>query len=98
MAYPGASVALLDGLAARTGVRIDSGSMRDEATAVRQRVDELVAANREHQSMVSQMESLYDASLEQEAAGGGPGLPATDLPSADELAAEVERFLRDQGD
>ena len=99
MAYPGASVALLDGLAALTGVRIDSGSMRDEATAVRQRVDELVAANREHQSMVSQMESLYDTSLEQGAAGGGgPGLPATDLPSADELAAEVERFLRDQGD
>jgi hypothetical protein len=48
--------------------------------------------------MVAQMETLYDASVEQEATGAGaPGLPAAELPSADELAAEVERFLRDQG-
>jgi hypothetical protein len=98
MAYPAASVALIDGLAALTGVRIDAQVLRGDAAAMRQRIDELVAANHEHQAMVTQMESLYDAALEHDAAGaGGPGLVSPDLPSADELAAEVERFLRDQG-
>lgn len=96
MGYPAAGLALLEGLAALTDVTIDVTPLRHEATALRQRIDELVAANREHQNMVDQMEALYDASLEQEASGSGPGIPPADLPSADELAAEVERFLRDQ--
>ena len=44
--------------------------------------------------MIDQLEAAYDAVEET----GVVELPAADLPSADELAAEVERFLRDQGD
>ena len=60
----------------------------------RRRVDQLVSGNAEHRTMIDQLEAAYDAVEET----GVVELPAADLPSADELAAEVERFLRDQGD
>ena len=45
-------------------------------------------------TMVRQLEAAYDA----EAAETPPtGEPFGPLPSGDELAAELERFLRDQG-
>ena len=57
----------------------------------------------EHRSMVRQLEQLYDAQQPEDpsitAAPAHPasqGFDAGDLPSMDELAAEVERFLRDQ--
>jgi proteasome assembly chaperone (PAC2) family protein len=101
MHYPAASLALLDGLAQMTGITVEATPLRDEAQAMRQRIDQLVGANDEHQAMVTQMESLYDASAG-EAGGAMPGtlggFGSADLPSADELAAEVELFLREQGD
>jgi hypothetical protein len=38
---------------------------------------------------------MYDS--EDAPARAGPGVIPADLPSGDELAAELERFLRDQG-
>jgi hypothetical protein len=65
-----------------------------DAEIQRVRIDQLVGGNDEHQAMVQQLETAYDAVED----AGGPQVAPTDLPSADELAAEVERFLRDQGD
>ncbi len=96
MAYPAASVALIDGLRDHADVVIDGTEMRQEALAQRQRIDQLVQANDEHQGMIEQLERLYDADDEPEAAGGDR-LRQADLPSGDELAGEIERFLRDQG-
>jgi proteasome assembly chaperone (PAC2) family protein len=92
MPYPAASIALLDGLAEVAGLQIDSGALRTEADATRQRVDALVSENDEHSQMVRQLEASVDAQQEptDTALGVGP------LPSGDELAAELERFLRDQ--
>lgn len=92
MAYPAATVALLEGLRGLAGVDVDASAARQEAIVQRQRLDELVAGNSEHESMVSQLERIYDASAETRS-----GFSAADLPSGDELAEEVERFLRDQG-
>jgi hypothetical protein len=48
------------------------------------------------------LEQVFDASEPTSMAtgmGGGFQMPsAADLPSADDIAAEVERYLRDQGD
>jgi hypothetical protein len=49
-------------------------------------VDELVTNNPEHTSMVEQLEEVAD-----ENEGNSLG---DDVPSGDELAAELERFLR----
>ncbi len=46
--------------------------------------------------MVRQLEAAYDSDSDVGAPSGG-GLAAGPLPSGDELAAELERFLRDQG-
>lgn len=92
MSYPAASAALLDGLKTVTGITVDSSALLDEAVLQRQRVDQLVAGNEDHQSMVRQLETMYDAA---ESTSPGVGMSQR-MPSGDELAAEIERFLRTQ--
>jgi proteasome assembly chaperone (PAC2) family protein len=94
MEYPAAAVALLDGLADIAGLPIDVGSLRDDAASLRQRLDELVKANPEHVTMVSRLEEQFDAEA---GTSSGQGLSGGRLPTGDELVAEVERFLREQG-
>lgn len=96
MSYPAATVALVDGLAEISGLTLDVQSLRNEATLQRTRVDQLVAGNEEHQAMVRQLETLYDAAEAEEQ--DATAITADMIPSGDELAAEVERYLRDQGD
>lgn len=105
MPYPPASVALLDGLAEVAGIRVRGEALRESAAAHLQRLDELVAQSDEHREMVRQLEAQHDAEAAQLANGGaadgggesafGPIDPAQ-LPSGDDLAAELERYLRDQ--
>ncbi|HEY2814132.1 MAG TPA: PAC2 family protein [Acidimicrobiales bacterium] len=92
MPYPAASAALLDGLAGIAGIELDTSALRAEADATRHRVDALVNDNDDHRQMVRQLEATVDA----EQAPTDAPLGAGPLPSGDELAAEFERFLRDQ--
>ena len=62
----------------------------------RERLDQLVAGNEEHEAMIAQFERLYDAS-EQPGASSAPADGGLELRSGDEIAGEIERFLRDQG-
>jgi len=87
MPFPGASVALLEGLELVARVRVEIDALRDTDRLLRARLDGLVADNPEHVAMVRQLEEHYDESAELL----GP------VPSGDELAAEVERYLRDLG-
>jgi len=87
MPYPAAAAALLESLAAVSGLALDSSSLQAAATSTRTRVDALIAQSEEHTAMVRQLEEHVDAA-ESAAFGGG------DIPSGDELAAELERFLR----
>lgn len=89
MSYPAASLALLTGLHEVAGLVIDAAAIRQETIIQRQRLDQLVAGNDEHQAMVAQLEELYDS--QQSGLIGTAG-----IPTGDELAAEFERFLRDQ--
>ncbi|MEY2431605.1 MAG: hypothetical protein QOC92_1330 [Acidimicrobiaceae bacterium] len=93
MPYPAASVALLEGLADVAGVRVDSPALRQEMETTRERIDMLIGENDEHVRMVQQLESAVDSEHSPEA---GTGLGAGPLPSGDELAAELERYLREQ--
>jgi hypothetical protein len=94
MSYPAASVALLEGLATATGIVVDGAELRRDAVLQRERLDQLVDGNDEHRAMVAQFERLYDAAEQQSPDPAAGGL---ELRSGDEIAAEVERFLRDQG-
>lgn len=96
MSYPAASVALLEGLSTATGIAIDAAELRREAVLQRERLDQLVEGNEEHEAMVAQFERLYDAA-EQPGASATPGEGGLELRTGDEIAGEIERFLRDQG-
>lgn len=90
MAFPDASAALLDGLAAVAGLSVDSSALHASGDRSRRQVDELIASNPEHEAMVRKLEESIDASE-------GTTLGTGELPSGDELAAELERFLRGEG-
>ncbi len=95
MPYPAAAATLLDKLAALTGIVVDTAELHAAGERTVLQVDELVRNNPEHVAMLRQLEASYD---EAEAARskGGPPPDIGRLPTGDELAAELERFLRDQ--
>jgi predicted ATP-grasp superfamily ATP-dependent carboligase len=92
MTFPGASAALIDGLAMVGGLSIDSSTLHAAADISLRQVDELITKSAEHTELVHQLERNVDA------AEGNP-LEVGDLPTGDELAAELERYLRgDRGE
>lgn len=98
MTYPAAAVALLDGLKDTAGLLFDRGSLQQEAVIQTERLDRLVAKNSEHQEMVQKLEQAYDAMLPQDANAtrhDGEQLSEKDIPTPEELTAELEAFLRD---
>lgn len=88
MPYPAASLALLQGLNRIAGLDIPLADLAERAEANRARIDELIAQNPEHTTMLHQLEQQADEQAT------STQLAAT---SGDELAAELERFLREQG-
>lgn len=98
MPYPPASVQLLEGLTAVAGIRVEVPELVEAAAATRQHLDELTANSVQHMALVRQLEAQVDSET-----GEGPGEGQAEataagwgtLPTGDELAAEVERFLRD---
>ncbi len=83
---PQATRALLDRLGQLLGTPFDLGELDELAREWRARVDEVVAEDTDVRAYVGQLEERYDAEAE------------TDVPSGENLAAEVEQFLRDRTD
>ena len=96
MAYPAASAALLTQLCDISGLKVDVSPLRREATIQRERLDQLIVNNEEHLAMLHQMEAMYDSQNGAVSNSGEAPLTPGELPSMEELAAEVEQFLRDQ--
>lgn len=93
MPFPAGAVALLDGLASLTGLVLDTADLRQSAEETRRRVDDLIAESSDHTEMVRHLEAQEDM-------GDDAGdrsiedLNESSLPSGDEIAAELERYLR----
>lgn len=85
MPYPAASLVLLETANRIGGLRLPTGDLADQAAASRARIQALIAQNPEHLAMLRQLEQQVDEQ------------PSTMTPtSGEDLAAELERFLRDQ--
>ncbi len=97
MLYPAASAAILDGVSRVSGLMLDTDALKAQARQVDEQIAMLVSNNPEHQEMINQLEAQIDSNN----LGGtasrmvGP-VDETQLVSGDELAAELEKFLRDQ--
>ncbi len=92
--FPAAALAGLDCLSVATGLVFDADAVREENREYLEKVDDQVEGNEELTTMLRTLEERYDSYM----AGSTlaqPILHTGDLPSADELAAELERFLAD---
>jgi hypothetical protein len=90
--YPAAALAGLDSLTVATGLVFAGDDLREENREYLAKVEEQVEGSEELSRMVQGLEERYDAYM----AGSTLATPIIhtgDLPSADELAAELERFL-----
>ncbi|AZS36838.1 hypothetical protein CVS47_01472 [Microbacterium lemovicicum] len=90
--YPAATLAALDSLTVATGLIFAGEGLREENREYIAKVDEQVGGNDELKRMLEGLEERYDSYM----AGSTLATPIIhtgDLPSADELAAELERFL-----
>lgn len=87
--YPAASARLIDGLNQITGADFAWDSLTDDIVGTRTRIDTLIRNNPEHVAMLQQLESQADEATEAQ---------ISNLPSGDDLAEELERFLREQDD
>lgn len=90
--YPAAALAALDSLTVATGLVFTGEELREENREYLTKVDDQVTGSDELSRMVQGLEERYDAYM----AGSTLATPMIhmgDLPSADELAAELERFL-----
>jgi predicted ATP-grasp superfamily ATP-dependent carboligase len=96
-AYPQAARTLLDHAALASGLYLPTESLSRAAERTEAEIAEQVQNSDEVAQVVQALEKQYDmvASGRGERSGAGLG---GQLPSADELAAEVERFLADQDD
>ncbi|MFM8999800.1 MAG: PAC2 family protein, partial [Actinomycetota bacterium] len=83
--YPTATITLLEFAGRHLGVAFPTGDLADEAATQRERLDAAVAADEDSRAYVARLES-----------SAGDEVAPGPLPSGDELAAEIERFLRGQ--
>lgn len=90
--YPEAAAALLKQAAVTGALDLPLDELHSAAAEIRAKIDEQVAASAEVAQVVATLERQYDAFLD---AQQNRSLLARDeeLPSADELGAEFERFL-----
>jgi predicted ATP-grasp superfamily ATP-dependent carboligase len=97
--YPDASLVLLRSIAAATGLELPADALTEAAGLTRKLVQEQVDQSEEVGRVVRALESQFDAFV----GGSSRGNLLSDrltMPSADEIGAQVERFLAhlDDGD
>lgn len=93
MTYPQAAVAALEALTTATGLVLPTDALREEGREVLGRIEEQVATSTDLQHMIEQLERRHDSYMEDnplpsQLAGSGGG-----LPTADEIAEELQKFL-----
>ena len=92
LSYPAAAAALVSAVQMVAGLVVDVSELVAEAQQQRERIDQLVSANPDHLEMVRQLERMFDEAVKSGQIDARGETPA----SGDAIAAEVERFLREQ--
>jgi len=91
--FPSAALSALESTSAATGLIFPTDRLREQNRDFVARIDEQVRDNGELAKLVGTLEERYDAYME----GSTLRSPLTDedgeLPTADEIAAELEKFL-----
>ena len=86
---PKAALALLRRLEGLTGIAVDASELEEETGSYEEQVGRAVAANPEIEELVERIEEQQNEQLTEEGEG---------VPSADSLARDFQRFLRQRGE
>jgi hypothetical protein len=93
--YPAALITALRAISAATGLVFPTDDLRAEDRDFIANINEQVLANAELQRLVGALEERHDAYMQDNPARRGLG-DSGSLPTADEIAAELEQFLARQ--
>jgi proteasome assembly chaperone (PAC2) family protein len=96
--YPPAALALLDAVVTATGLALPDAELHEASARTNEAIERQVAESAEVAELVHALENQYDTAAEADEAqspGRGAGLlgEGEAMPTADELAAQFERFL-----
>jgi hypothetical protein len=96
--YPPAALALLGSVVTATGLGLPDDELREASGRTNEAIERQVAESAEVAELVRALEQQYDTAAETNGAHGsapGAGLlgEGESMPTADELAAQFERFL-----
>ncbi len=94
--YPPAAETLLTSISKATGLLLPTEELRRSGETIRADIDRQVAANPEAAELVAGLEQQYDAFVRGRT-GTNLLAEAGPLPTAEELGAELERFLAEHG-
>jgi proteasome assembly chaperone (PAC2) family protein len=84
---PKAALALLRRLEGLTGIAVEASELEQATGRFEEQVDQAVSANPEIEELVRNLEAAQEESIEL----------GQDVPSADDIAQEFQRFLRQRG-
>jgi proteasome assembly chaperone (PAC2) family protein len=84
---PKAALALLRRLEGLTGIAVEASDLEDATQRFEEQVDRAISANPEIEELVRNLEAAQEGEFE----------PSQDVPSADDIAQEFQRFLRQRG-
>jgi hypothetical protein len=100
--YPPAALALLGSVTASTGLDLPDAELREAADRTNEAIERQVEESAEVAELVRALEHQYDTATENQLTDGdaAAGLLADGeaMPTADELAAQFERFLAENQD
>lgn len=94
--YPAAAERLLTAASKATGLLLPTEDLRAAAEVAKAEIDQQIAQADEAASVVRSLEQQYDAFVRGQEGVNLLGEQTGPLPTADELGAELERFLAEQ--
>lgn len=95
-AYPAAAVTLLESVTQATGLSLPAEALREAAHRTDEEIGRQVEASEEIAELVQALERQYDAFVDAADREGLLTDEAGNMPTAEELGAQFERFLAEQ--
>ena len=97
--YPESAIALLRAFEEESGLTMPIGALAPSARTAREEIEAQTAEAPQLQQLIGALEDNYDRTVLEGGDGHASEAPAEEaLPSSEELAAELDRFLRDLDD
>jgi hypothetical protein len=96
--YPMAAITALESISAATGLIFPTDRLREENRTFLAKVDDQVEGNQELQRLVGTLEARHDSYMEDNPLPSPLMDESGELPTADTIAAELEKFLASRHD